>query len=277
MKEYLNLLEHIIKEGIIKKDRTGIGTKSIFGYQMRFNLTKGFPIITTKKIFFKSIVYELLWFLKGETNNNYLINNGVNIWTPWANKNGDLGPIYGKQWRFWETEKGEIIDQIKNTIDLIKLNPNSRRIIVNSWNPSVLPDETKSSEQNINNGKAVLPPCHTLFQFYVVNKKISCMVYQRSADVFLGLPFNIASYALLLHMVGKQCNLEIRELIWSGGDCHIYNNHYTQIKEQLSRNPLLLPKLYLNSKVKSIFDYKFCDIHLKNYKYHPQITAPIAI
>ncbi|WP_116964464.1 thymidylate synthase [Fastidiosibacter lacustris] len=277
MQQYLDFLRYINSHGIVKTDRTGTGTKSIFGYQMRFDLTKGFPLVTTKKVHFKSVVYELLWFLKGDTNNNYLLEHGVRIWNEWALETGDLGPIYGKQWRSWQTPTGETIDQIQQAIDLIKFRPDSRRIIVNSWNPAVLPDESLSPQQNVKKGKAALPPCHTLFQFYVANNKLSCMLTQRSADAFLGVPFNIASYALLTYMVAQQCNLEIGEFIWSGGDCHIYSNHHEQIQEQLSRNPFRLPTLSINRKPESIFSYEFNDFEVVNYQFHPTIKAQVAV
>ena len=277
MQQYLNFLRHIQEHGVTKTDRTGTGTQSIFGYQMRFDLKEGFPLITTKKIHIKSVVHELLWFLKGDTNNNYLAEHGVRIWNDWALEDGNLGPIYGKQWRSWQTPDGRVIDQVQEAIDLIKTRPDSRRIIVNSWNPSVLPDESISPQDNVRNGKAALPPCHTLFQFYVADNKLSCMLTQRSADAFLGVPFNIASYALLTHMVAKECNLEVGEFIWSGGDCHIYSNHHAQIKEQLAREPLPLPTLHIKRKASSIFDYQFDDFEITNYQCHPAIKAQVAV
>lgn len=277
MQQYLDFLSYIKKYGTVKTDRTGIGIKSVFGYQMRFDLNKGFPLITTKKIHIKSFIYELLWFLNGDTNNNYLANNGIRIWNNWALENGDLGPIYGKQWRTWLTHDGKIIDQIQQVIDLIKKKPDSRRIIVNSWNPSVLPNESISPQENIKNGKAALAPCHTLFQFYVADSKLSCMLSQRSADAFLGVPFNIASYALLTYMLAKECNLNVGEFIWSGGDCHIYRNHHNQINEQLMRDPLPLPTLQIKRKVKSIFNYQFNDFEILNYQHHPLIKAQVAV
>ena len=277
MQQYLDFLHHIESFGTIKTDRTGTGTKSIFGYQMRFDLSLGFPLVTTKKVHLKSIIHELLWFLNGDTNNNYLAQNGVRIWNEWAAEDGNLGPIYGKQWRSWQTPNGETIDQIQQVVDLLKTRPDSRRIIVNSWNPSILPDESKSPQQNIKNGKAALPPCHTFFQFYVANNKLSCMLTQRSADAFLGVPFNIASYALLTQMVAQQCELDLGEFIWSGGDCHIYSNHHEQIKEQLSRTPYPLPTLHIKQKPNSIFDYQYDDFEIRNYQSHPAIKGLVAI
>ncbi|MFZ9034607.1 MAG: thymidylate synthase [Francisellaceae bacterium] len=277
MQQYLNFLHHIQTHGVEKSDRTGTGVKSIFGYQMRFDLSQGFPLVTTKKIHLKSVIYELLWFLKGDTNNNYLADKGVRIWNEWALANGDLGPIYGKQWRAWLTPRGDVIDQIKEVIDLIKTKPDSRRMVVSAWNPAVLPDESITPQDNVRNGKAALPPCHTLFQFYVANDKLSCMLTQRSADAFLGVPFNIASYALLTHMVAEVCRLDVGEFIWSGGDCHIYNNHKAQIDEQLKRQPLALPELRFRRQVDSIFDFEFNDIEIVDYQSHPAIKGKVAI
>jgi thymidylate synthase len=277
MKQYLDFLNYIHQHGTKKNDRTNTGTKSIFGYQMRFNLQDGFPLVTTKKIHIKSIIYELLWFLNGDTNNNYLSENGVRIWNDWALENGNLGPIYGQQWRKWETPNGDHIDQLSEIIKQIKSTPDSRRIVVSAWNPSVLPDENISPQENVKNGKAALPPCHTLFQFYVSNNKLSCMLTQRSADAFLGVPFNIASYSLLTLMVAQQCNLEIGEFIWSGGDCHIYNNHEEQIIEQISRTPYQLPSLKIKTKPQSLFDYKFDDFEIVNYIHHPIIKGKVAV
>ena len=277
MQQYIKFLEHIYKFGSYKNDRTNTGTKSIFGYQMRFDLNDGFPLVTTKKIHLKSVIYELLWFLNGDTSNNYLNDNGVNIWNEWALENGDLGPIYGEQWRKWKTPNGDHIDQLSEIMKQIKSNPDSRRIVVSAWNPSVLPDESISPQENIKNGKAALPPCHTLFQFYVSNNKLSCMLTQRSADAFLGVPFNIASYSLLTLMIAQQCNLEIGEFIWSGGDCHIYNNHEEQIIEQISRTPYQLPSLKIKTKPKSLFDYKFDDFEIINYIHHPTIKGKVAV
>ncbi|AWD32233.1 Thymidylate synthase ThyA [Candidatus Kinetoplastibacterium sorsogonicusi] len=263
MKQYLDLMHYINNNGINKNDRTGIGTKSIFGYQMRFNLSQGFPIITTKNIHFKSIVFELLWFLNGDTNIKFLKDNGINIWNEWADKYGNLGPIYGYQWRSWPKTNGQYIDQISKLIENIKLNPNSRRLIVSAWNVSDLE-------------KMALPPCHILFQFHVANKKLSCHLYQRSADIFLGLPFNITSYSLLTHMIAQQCDLEVGEFIWSGGDCHIYNNHTEQVKIQLSRKPYPLPKIHINP-ANSIFNYKYENFKLINYQSSSHIKASVAI
>ena len=274
MKQYHDLLNHVLKNGVQKGDRTGTGTLSVFGYQMRFNLSEGFPMVTTKKLHLKSIVYELLWFLKGDTNIGYLQENGVRIWNEWADSNGDLGPVYGKQWRNWN---GEEIDQIKEVIQSIKENPNSRRMIVSAWNPSVLPDPKTSFEENVAKGKAALPPCHAFFQFYVAEGKLSCQLYQRSADIFLGVPFNIASYALLTMMMAQVCGLEAGDFIHTFGDAHIYNNHMEQIELQLSRTPKDLPKMTLNPEIKDIFDFDFEDLTLENYDPHPHIKGAVAI
>ena len=274
MKQYHDLLNHVLAHGVQKGDRTGTGTLSVFGYQMRFNLSEGFPMVTTKKLHLKSIVYELLWFLKGDTNIGYLQENGVRIWNEWADSNGDLGPVYGKQWRDWN---GEEIDQIKEVIQSIKENPNSRRMIVSAWNPSVLPDPKTSFEANVANGKAALPPCHAFFQFYVAEGKLSCQLYQRSADIFLGVPFNIASYALLTMMMAQVCGLEAGDFIHTFGDAHIYNNHMEQIELQLSRTPKDLPKMTLNPEIKDIVDFDFEDFTLENYDPHPHIKGAVAI
>lgn len=274
MKQYLELLEKILKEGTEKKDRTKIGTKSLFGYQMRFHLKEGFPLVTTKKMHLKSIIHELLWFLKGDTNIKYLKENNVRIWDAWADKNGDLGPIYGKQWRNWNNEG---IDQIKEVIRTLKEHPDSRRIIVSAWNPSVLPNSKKSFSENIKQGKQALPPCHTLFQFYVANNTLSCQLYQRSADVFLGVPFNIASYALLTKMIAQITNLKLGDFVHTFGDVHLYHNHFRQAKLQLSRKPKPLPKMILNKDIKNIFDFQYSDFTLKNYNPHPTIKAAIAV
>ncbi|MDC1301216.1 thymidylate synthase [Flavobacteriaceae bacterium] len=274
MKQYHDLLNHVLKNGVQKGDRTGTGTLSVFGYQMRFNLSEGFPMVTTKKLHLKSIVYELLWFLKGDTNIGYLQENGVRIWNEWADSNGDLGPVYGKQWRNWN---GEEIDQIKEVIKSIKENPNSRRMIVSAWNPSVLPDPKTSFEENVAKGKAALPPCHAFFQFYVAEGKLSCQLYQRSADIFLGVPFNIASYALLTMMMAQVCGLEAGDFIHTFGDAHIYNNHMEQIELQLSRTPKDLPKMTLNPEIKDIFDFDFEDFTLENYDPYPHIKGAVAI
>ena len=264
MQQYLDLLQHILDNGAAKTDRTGTGTISCFGYQMRFDLQEGFPLVTTKKLHLKSIVHELLWFLKGETNIAYLRENGVSIWNEWANENGELGPVYGKQWRSWEGANGETIDQVTDVINQIKRNPDSRRLIVSAWNVADLP-------------KMALMPCHVLFQFYVAEGKLSCQLYQRSADVFLGVPFNIASYALLTMMMAQVCDLEPGEFIHTFGDVHIYNNHLEQVNLQLSRKPFPLPAMKLNPDVKSIFDFKYVDFTLENYQFHPAIKAPVAV
>ena len=274
MKQYLDLIKHVVKNGDEKGDRTGTGTKSVFGYQMRFNLQDGFPLVTTKKLHLKSIIYELLWFINGETNIKYLKENGVKIWDAWADKNGDLGPVYGSQWRNWNNEK---IDQVSNLIELIKNNPNSRRMLVSAWNPSVLPDTHKGFDENIMNGKAALPPCHAFFQFYVSNKKLSCQLYQRSADIFLGVPFNIASYALFTHMIAHVCKLDVGDFVHTFGDAHIYNNHTDQIQLQLSRSPRKLPKLNIKRRVNSIFDFRFEDFEILNYDPYPHIKGKVSV
>jgi len=277
LQQYLDLLEHILEKGEVKEDRTGTGTRSFFGHQMRFDLSQGFPILTTKKIFFKGVVHELLWFLNGSTDNNDLKNQGVHIWDEWETKTGDLGPIYGYQWRSWPKANGEQIDQIDKVIHQIKHNPDSRRIIVSAWNVADLPDETISPQQNVANRKMALAPCHALFQFFVSGGKLSCQLYQRSCDTFLGLGFNIASYSLLTSMIAQQCDLEVGEFIWTGGDVHLYLNHLEQAQEQLSREPYPLPKLKIKTKPNSIFDYRFEDFELINYQSHPHIPAPISI
>ena len=264
MQQYLNLLQHIIDEGTPKTDRTGTGTKSCFGYQMRFDLSKGFPLVTTKKLHLKSIIYELLWFLKGDTNIKYLKDNGVRIWDEWANENGDLGPVYGKQWRSWEGANGVVVDQIKDLIHQIKTTPDSRRLIVSAWNVGDL-------------SKMALMPCHNMFQFYVADGKLSCQLYQRSADVFLGVPFNIASYALLTMMIAQVCDLEYGDFVHSFGDVHLYNNHMEQANLQLSRTPFPLPTMKINPAVKDIFAFQFEDFTLENYECHPGIKAPVAV
>jgi thymidylate synthase len=274
MKQYHDLLKHTLEQGNIKNDRTGTGTISVFGYQMRFDLSKGFPMVTTKKLHLKSIVHELLWFLKGDTNVAYLQENGVRIWNEWANEDGDLGPVYGYQWRNWN---GDGIDQIKDLIQTLKNNPDSRRMMVAAWNPSVLPDSSKSFAENVANGKAALPPCHAFFQFYVADGKLSCQLYQRSADIFLGVPFNIASYALFTLMVAQVCGYEPGEFIHTFGDAHIYNNHMEQIELQLSRDPRPLPKMVLNPEVKDIFNFKFEDFTLLDYNPHPHIKGAVAV
>ncbi len=262
--QYEKLLRHVYENGHQKTDRTGVGTRSVFGYQMRFDLSEGFPLVTTKKLHIRSIVHELLWFLSGSGNIGYLHDNKVSIWDEWADENGDLGPVYGVQWRSWPTPDGRHIDQIANAVDLIKNHPDSRRIIVCSWNVADI-------------DRMALPPCHCLFQFYVADGKLSCQLYQRSCDIFLGVPFNIASYALLTHMMAQQCDLEPGEFIWTGGDCHIYNNHFEQTVEQLSREPRPYPKLVIKRRPASIFDYKFEDFEITDYNPWPHIKAPIAV
>ena len=274
MKQYLDLVKEVLENGNQKGDRTGTGTKSIFGHQLRFDLSKGFPMITTKKLHLKSIIHELLWFINGDTNISYLNENGVKIWNEWANKDGDLGPVYGYQWRNWN---GDEIDQIKELISTLKSNPNSRRMLVSAWNPSVLPDTSKTFEQNVANGKAALPPCHAFFQFYVNNGKLSCQLYQRSADVFLGVPFNIASYALFTMMIAQVCGYKPGDFVHTFGDAHIYNNHIDQVKLQLSRDTRPLPKMEINPEIKSIFDFKFEDFTLVDYNPHPHIKGAVAI
>jgi len=264
MKQYLDLMRHVRCQGVDKSDRTGTGTRSVFGHQMRFDLKAGFPLVTTKKCHLRSIIHELLWFLQGDTNIKYLQDNGVRIWDEWADEDGDLGPVYGYQWRNWPTPNGESIDQISNVIEMIKSNPDSRRLIVSAWNPALVDD-------------MALPPCHALFQFYVADGKLSCQLYQRSADIFLGVPFNIASYALLTMMVAQVCELDLGDFIWSGGDCHLYANHMQQVEEQLSREPFALPTMRINPAVKSIFDFTFADFELCDYQAHPHIKAKVAV
>lgn len=264
MKQYLDLLRHIKEKGVEKTDRTGTGTRSVFGYQMRFDLSEGFPLVTTKKLHLKSIIYELLWFLNGDTNIKYLTDNGVRIWNEWADENGDLGPVYGKQWRSWQTLDGKVVDQISNAIALIKNNPDSRRIIVNAWNVGEL-------------DQMALMPCHTMFQFYVADNKLSCQLYQRSADCFLGVPFNIASYALLTMMMAQVCGLQVGDFVHTLGDAHLYSNHMEQTDLQLSRSPRNLPKMKFNPEVKSIFEFKFEDFELLDYDPHPHIKGKVAI
>ena len=274
MKQYLDLVKHVLESGNEKSDRTGTGTKSVFGYQMRFNLADGFPMITTKKLHLKSIVHELLWFLKGDTNTNYLNQNGVKIWNEWADSNGNLGPVYGHQWRNWNNDE---IDQIKDVIETLKVNPDSRRMLVTAWNPGVLPDNNISFGENVRNGKAALPPCHAFFQFYVHNNKLSCQLYQRSADIFLGVPFNIASYALLTEMIAHVCGYQSGEFIHTFGDAHIYNNHIEQLKLQLSRETKKLPVLKINKNISNIFNFKYEDFDILNYNPHPHIKGKVAI
>lgn len=274
MQQYLDLIRHIQAEGVQKTDRTGTGTKSVFGYQMRFDLSKGFPMVTTKKLHLKSIIHELLWFLKGDTNIEYLQENGVRIWNEWADEEGNLGPVYGHQWRNWNDEE---IDQIKDIIKTLKSSPDSRRMLVSAWNPSVMPDTSKSFAENVANNKAALPPCHAFFQFYVANGKLSCQLYQRSADVFLGVPFNIASYALLTMMMAQVCDLEAGNFVHTFGDAHIYSNHEDQINLQLSRTPRSLPTMKINPEIKDLFEFTFEDFELIDYNPHPLIKGAVAI
>ena len=264
MRQFHDLMRHVLDHGAKKSDRTGTGTLSVFGHQMRFDLSAGFPLVTTKKLHLKSIVYELLWFLSGNTNNQWLKERGVSIWDEWAAPDGDLGPVYGYQWRSWPAPNGQHIDQIQEIIQTIKTNPDSRRIIVSAWNVADIP-------------KMALAPCHAFFQFYVASGKLSCQLYQRSADIFLGVPFNIASYALLTHMVAQQCNLDVGDFIWTGGDCHLYSNHLEQVELQLSRMPYPLPQLKIHRKPDSIFDYQFEDFEIMGYESHPHIKAPVAV
>lgn len=277
MKAYLDLLRHVLDNGVRKADRTGTGTISIFGHQMRFNLEEGFPLVTTKKVFTKAIIHELLWFLKGESNIGYLKEHKVRIWDEWATDEGELGPVYGVQWRSWPLPNGGHLDQIQEVVDMIKTNPNSRRLIVSAWNPAVLPDTSFSPKENAANGLQALPPCHTLFQFYVADGRLSCQLYQRSADLFLGVPFNIASYALLTMMIAHVCDLKPGDFVHTFGDTHIYLNHLDQVNEQLSREPRPLPTMHLNPDVKSIFDFKYEDFTLLNYEPHARIKAPISV
>ena len=264
MKQYLELLQRIMDEGVVKTARTGVGTKSVFGHQMRFDLSEGFPLLTTKKVHLKSIIYELLWFISGDTNVRYLQEHGVSIWDEWADADGELGPVYGKQWRSWEARDGRVVDQLAQVVDMIKNHPDSRRMLVCAWNPGEV-------------DKMALPPCHCLFQFYVAEGRLSCQLYQRSADTFLGVPFNIASYALLTMMIAQVCGLQPGEFIHTTGDTHIYLNHFEQVKEQLSRSPRALPKMILNPEVKSIFDFKYEDFKLEDYDPYPAIKAPVAV
>jgi|TARA_B110000116_G_C16799853_1_gene569494 thymidylate synthase len=264
MQQFLSMMRHIRDNGTRKEDRTGTGTQSVFGYQMRFDLSTGFPMVTTKKLHLRSIIHELLWFLSGDSNIRYLQENGVSIWNEWADENGDLGPVYGVQWRQWKQASGEAIDQIQDVVNRINADPDSRRMLVSAWNVADLP------------GMA-LPPCHCLFQFYVADGKLSCQLYQRSADVFLGVPFNIASYALLTHMVAQQTNLNVGDFVWTGGDCHLYSNHAEQVEQQLQREPLSLPRLAIKRRPASIFDYQFDDFEVLNYESHPHIKAAVAV
>lgn len=277
MKQYLDLMRHVRDTGVRKEDRTGVGTLSVFGYQMRFDLRDGFPLVTTKKCHLRSIIHELLWFLKGETNIRYLQENGVRIWNEWATEDGELGPVYGAQWRSWPTPDGGVIDQISEVVEQIKRKPHSRRLIVSAWNPAYLPDESISPKDNAAAGKMALPPCHTMFQFYVLEGRLSCQLYQRSADIFLGVPFNIASYALLTMMMAQVTDLLPGEFVHTFGDAHLYTNHLEQVEEQLSRAPLPLPQMVLNPDIKNIFDFRYEDFELRNYQHHPHIAAPIAV
>lgn len=264
MQQYEDLMRHVYENGVEKTDRTGTGTRSVFGHQMRFDLSQGFPMVTTKKLHTKSIFIELLWFLRGDSNVKWLQERGVSIWDEWADQDGNLGPVYGVQWRSWPTPDGQHIDQISQVIEQIKSNPDSRRLMVSAWNVGEI-------------SKMKLPPCHAFFQFYVAEGKLSCQLYQRSADIFLGVPFNIASYALLTHMVAQQCNLEVGEFIWTGGDCHLYSNHFSQVEEQLSRTPYPYPKLVIKRKPDSIFEYEYEDFEIQDYQHHPHIKAPVAV
>ena len=264
MQQYLSMMRHVRDHGARKDDRTGTGTLSIFGHQMRFDLGQGFPLVTTKKLHTKSVIHELLWFLRGDSNVRYLQENGISIWNEWADEHGELGPIYGVQWRSWPTPSGESVDQIKEVVDLLRDNPDSRRILVSAWNAAEI-------------SNMALPPCHTMFQFYVADGKLSCQLYQRSADTFLGVPFNIASYALLTHMLAQQTDLKVGDFVWTGGDCHLYLNHLEQVEEQLSRQPLALPRLAIKRRPDSIFDYQFEDFEILNYECHPHIKAAVAV
>lgn len=277
MKQYLDLLRRVRETGCPKGDRTGTGTLSVFGHQMRFDLAQGFPLVTTKKIHMKSVVHELLWFLRGDTNTHYLRDNGVRIWDEWADDNGDLGPVYGYQWRSWPAPDGRHIDQITQVVDQIRVNPDSRRIIVSAWNPADLPDERISPQANVAAGRMALAPCHAFFQFYVADRRLSCQLYQRSADVFLGVPFNIASYGLLTCMLAQVCGLQPGEFVHTLGDAHLYNNHRDQADEQLGREPLPLPDIHLNPDVNDLLAFAYDDIELRGYRHHPHIKAPIAV
>lgn len=277
METYHAMLRHILENGETKTDRTGVGTTSVFGYQNRYNLAKGFPLVTTKKVHWPAVVHELLWLLSGDTNIRYLSDNKVRIWNEWADDNGDLGPVYGQQWRAWRKPDGEVIDQISWVIERIKKKPDCRRLIVSAWNPADLPDDSIAPKDNPKLGKAALASCHTFFQFFVQNGKLSCQLYQRSADVFLGVPFNIASYSLLTHMIAQVCDLEVGEFIHTFGDLHIYSNHMEQVHEQLSREPLTLPTIKLNPEIKNIFDFKYDDIELVGYEHHAPIKAKVAV
>jgi thymidylate synthase len=277
MQQYLQLMRHVLDTGVRKEDRTGTGTLSVFGYQMRFDLNAGFPLVTTKKCHMRSIIHELLWFLKGETNIAYLTDNNVKIWDGWATDDGELGPVYGKQWRSWEGADGQVIDQISELVEQIKTNPDSRRLIVSAWNPAVLPDTSFSPKENAEQGRQALPPCHTMFQFYVLEGKLSCQLYQRSGDIFLGVPFNIASYALLTMMLAQVCDLQLGDFIHTLGDAHLYVNHLDQANLQLTRQPYPLPKMIINSSINDIFAFEINDFELEDYQAHDHIKAPVAI
>lgn len=277
MKQYLDLMRHVRDKGVFKGDRTGTGTTSVFGYQMRFDLGEGFPLVTTKKCHLRSIIHELLWFLQGDTNTRYLRENGVSIWDEWATEEGDLGPVYGHQWRNWPTPDGSSIDQISEVVKQLKTNPDSRRIIISAWNVADLPDESISPQANVANGKMALAPCHAFFQFYVADGKLSCQLYQRSADIFLGVPFNIASYALFTMMLAQVCDLEAGEFVHTLGDAHLYSNHMEQVEQQLARETFPLPTMKLNPEIKDIFAFTFDDFELVDYQCHPHIKAPVAI
>ncbi|BFM13582.1 thymidylate synthase [Simiduia litorea] len=277
MKQYLDLMRHVRDNGVQKGDRTGTGTKSVFGYQMRFDLAQGFPLITTKKCHLKSIIHELLWFLQGDTNTAYLKQHGVKIWDEWATESGDLGPVYGHQWRSWEGPNGVVVDQIKDLVQMIKTKPNSRRLLISAWNPTALPDEALSPQDNVAQGRMALAPCHTLFQFYVAEGKLSCQLYQRSADIFLGVPFNIASYALFTMMLAQVCDLALGDFVHTFGDAHLYSNHAEQVELQLARTPKALPTMKINPAVKDILAFTFEDFELLGYHPDPHIPAPVAI
>jgi thymidylate synthase len=277
MKQYVGLLKQILDTGTVRGDRTGTGTKSIFGAHLRFDLSEGFPLVTTRKVFFKGVIYELLWFLAGDTNIKFLRDNNVHIWDAWADEKGDLGPVYGAQWRSWSTSDGRRIDQISSVIEQIRRNPNSRRHLVTAWNPAVLPDESISPQDNVRAGRAALASCHALFQFYVADGRLSCLLYQRSTDCPVGQVFNIAQYALLTHLVAHQCDLEPGDFVWTGGDCHIYLNQVDGVREQLSREPRPLPKLVIKRKPASIFEYRFEDFEITGYDPHPAIKYPVAV
>ncbi len=277
MKPYLDLLARIMETGVVRQDRTGTGTKGVFGAQLRFDLAAGFPLVTTKKVFFKGIIHELLWFLAGDTNVKYLQENKVRIWDAWADEHGNLGPVYGAQWRAWQAPDGRRIDQISRVIEQLRLNPNSRRHIVSAWNPAVLPEEHLSPQDNVRAGRAALASCHALFQFYVAEGRLSCLLYQRSTDCALGLVFNIAQYCLLTHMIAQQCDLQPGDFVWSGGDCHIYLNHFDGVREQMTREPRALPRLILKRRPPSIFEYRLEDFEFAGYDPHPPIKFPVAV